>query len=274
MLKTAFLIWVTGSYATGVPDAFAAMGHAAYWGRQAFQDKSLISGWVEEYQPDYILCLLGFNDMGWFVSDAEGTLESVQTIVDDARAAKSDVKILVGNVVQRLFISGRDDLVANTNSYNDLLEATVPFWNVDGPTAYVDVEGNYDCSPEVCNDGYDGLHPTATGEFHIAQAFANVLRDQYSIWGKDFAIPDDVPARTIITPSEFENIGVLIGLESTWEAVENARGYDLRIGLDGVDTWWSDGRVTPFTNRAYFSWCTGGKPLSKDKHRSFHFAKL
>lgn len=32
---------------------------------------------VAKYKPDILLVMLGFNDMGWFVSDAPGTLNSM-----------------------------------------------------------------------------------------------------------------------------------------------------------------------------------------------------
>lgn len=47
------------------------------WGRQVAQDIGLIRNVVQKYEPDIILVLLGFNDMGWFVSDADGTLNSM-----------------------------------------------------------------------------------------------------------------------------------------------------------------------------------------------------
>lgn len=114
------------------------------------QDKSLVKGWVAQYKPDIILSLLGFNDLGWFVSDPDGLINSMTTIVDNARSANPYVKMLAGNVVDRLFINGRDDLVANTKTYNAKLKDAVGVWDYDylrSPIAYVDVNANYDCRP-------------------------------------------------------------------------------------------------------------------------------
>lgn len=49
-------------------------------------------------------------------------------LVENAREAKADLKLLVGNVVQRLFIDGRQDLVDDTNAYkyNAKLKTTIP----------------------------------------------------------------------------------------------------------------------------------------------------
>ena len=49
-------------------------------------------------------------------------------LVENAREAKADIKLSVGNVIQRLFIDGRQGLVDNTNTYNALLKDTLPDW--------------------------------------------------------------------------------------------------------------------------------------------------
>ncbi|MFE9610689.1 hypothetical protein [Streptomyces sp. NPDC006012] len=90
----------SGGYAKDAADFDS--DHFAVWGRRAAQDKSLIRAQVEKYQPDLLLVGLGFNDMGWFVSDAPGTLASVKSLVDEARAA-----------------DWGDNLRVSTNRYDD-----------------------------------------------------------------------------------------------------------------------------------------------------------
>ncbi|KAJ9133411.1 Fibronectin type III domain protein [Pleurostoma richardsiae] len=248
---------VTGLYAPGVPGEFGATGHAAWWGRQAHQDVDQIQGWVETYQPDYVLLLLGFNDLGWFVNGPDGLIDDMDLIVSRARAAKPDVNLLVGNVVQRSFIGGREDLVENTITYNNDLLTAVLVWKIGSSSSaisYVDVAGNYACSPDSCTDGYDGLHPAAIGEFHIAQEFANVLRDDFKILGSDFSVPTP-PARAIVPPSGFAVQAVPEGILSSWSQVHNARGYNIRMRLEGMTDWWSSGAVYPSTWASYFTWC-------------------
>lgn len=89
------------------------------WGRQAAQVKNEIRSQVSTHSPDWLLVMLGFNDLGWWVGGPDDTLASVKAIVDEARAAKSNVRILIANVIHRTFIEGRNDLVTNTNIYND-----------------------------------------------------------------------------------------------------------------------------------------------------------
>lgn len=85
---------------------------------------------VEKYRPDYLLVLLGFNDIGWFVSDAKGTFDSMKTFIAEARAAKPDVKFALGNIPHRTLLGGREDLPINTDAYNKMLEEAIPVWSM------------------------------------------------------------------------------------------------------------------------------------------------
>lgn len=86
-----------GEYAVGVAADFDR-NHFSAWGRQAAQTKLLIAYQMKKFMPDYLLVLLGFNDLGWWASDVDGLLESIKTIVDKARAENPNIKIAVGDV--------------------------------------------------------------------------------------------------------------------------------------------------------------------------------
>lgn len=64
----------SGGYHEGVK---FQSNHFAVWGRQTAQDIPLIREVVAKYKPDILLVLLGFNGMGWFVSDSPGTPNSM-----------------------------------------------------------------------------------------------------------------------------------------------------------------------------------------------------
>lgn len=189
-------------------------GHFAAWGRQLAQDKGQIRQMVAEYQPDILLVELGFNDMGWWVSDAGGTLSSMDTFVSEARAAKSDVKFAIANVPDRTFIDGRADLVVNTYTYNQNLPGWADGWNQDSsPVVVVDFNGAYSCtSLGGCDAAYDGLHPNAKGEFEIASAFS---KGMISLgYGKDaLSVPDNIPQRPTSTPEGFDAQSLPFGIQ-------------------------------------------------------------
>ncbi len=101
--------------------------------------------------------MLGFNDMGWFYSDAYGTLGSMNSLVSEARAANPNIKIAIANVPQRTWL-GRYDLPAKTNTYNDLLADAIPKWSTSqSPLGLVHLQEAYDCGIFACPAGYDGM---------------------------------------------------------------------------------------------------------------------
>ena len=248
-----------GPYAGGVPDSFLNTGHASLWGRQAAQSRHTIKGWVSEYKPAYLLILLGFNDLGWWVSGPEGLIGNMGNLVQAAREAKPDIKLLVGNVVHRTFIKGRQDLVDNTNKYNTLLRDTLPNWfRWESPIAYVDVNTNYDCRPDSCPDAYDGLHPNARGEYHIAQAFARSLQKHFGFNGKELEVPEKIDPRPVSTPVNVRTVSYPEGMFTTWDPVANSRGYEIRSRVKGATGWWSEGNVYPNTHGSWSTWVANG----------------
>ncbi|MDT0466547.1 fibronectin type III domain-containing protein [Streptomyces gibsoniae] len=242
---------VNGAYAQGVPADFDG-DHFAVWGRQAAQDKDLIGPMVTQYQPDLVLFGIGFNDMGWLVSDATGTLDSVKTMVDRARAAKPDLRFAVANVPMRPLIDGRQDLIVKTRQYNTMLANAIPSWSTAAsPVKLVDWEGAYSCDTNTCPAGYDNLHPNALGEYQIASAYEHTLHDDYGIGQSVPAIPDTIPHRPISGVTGVVAQAVPSGVAVTWNPVFGARGYTVRYRLAGA-TEWNQTRVS--TNRYDTTW--------------------
>ena len=122
--------------------------HFCLWGKQLAQDAELIQEMVATYQPDCLLVELGFNDLGWFVSDEAGTIASMVTFIANARAAKHDIKFAIANIPHRTSLgSVNPNLDAKTTNYNNLLAAAIPGWSTtESPVALVDFAGAYDCS--------------------------------------------------------------------------------------------------------------------------------
>ncbi|MEU6818591.1 fibronectin type III domain-containing protein [Streptomyces sp. NPDC046860] len=227
----------SGGYAAGVDPAFDS-DHFGVWGRQAMQDKKLIRGMVAQYNPDLILVGLGFNDMGWFVSGPQGTLDSMKTFVDEARAARPDVKFAVADVPQRTYIGGRDDLPLSTTDYDLMLRQALPQWSTPvSPVELVDWSGNYSCARNACPAGYDGLHPNALGEFQIAHAFETTLHDRYGIGQTVPNVPRTAPDRPVGIAANVQAAPSDLGVTVTWNRVYGARGYTVRSRMVGATAW-------------------------------------
>lgn len=231
--------------------------HYAHWGRQAAQVKLGIRQQVATYRPDLILLAVGFNDMGWFVSDEYGTLNDVGQIIAQAREANPSVDFAVANVPQRTKIGGRDDLIRKTAHYNSLLPQAIAGWqagNAISDISLVDWAAWYSCSPESCKSGYDGLHPNEYGEYQLAAAFAEVLQKDYGFGARGMDIRG-VPGRYVGKPYAVEAKSSPLGVTVTWGPIYGAVDYDVRSRIAG-QTAWSEGKA--FSNRTDTTWTVDG----------------
>ncbi|TQS33006.1 hypothetical protein Golomagni_06662 [Golovinomyces magnicellulatus] len=202
-----------------------------------------------------LLIALGFNDMGWFYSDDVGTLQSMKAIVDQARAAKPDIKFAIANVPQRSFIGGRQDLVDKTTRYNAALKNALPQWSTDSSQIeHVDFAGHYNCQPSGCPDGYDGLHPNSVGEYSIAKAFAETLNTKFGIGSGGLDDPSTYPIRNVDVPSNIKAEGVATGVAVTWDPIFGAMGYDVRQRIKGFGITWEYEVRTSAGDHAKGSW--------------------
>ncbi|MET8462818.1 NPP1 family protein [Micromonospora zamorensis] len=212
--------------------------HFAMWGQQAAVAKSLIQYEVRQQKPDLILLGLGFNDLGWFVSDAQGTLDSTKTLVDEARKANPNIKLAIANVPQRTLLGGNEQLPDKTNDYNSRLAQAIPTWHTDqSPVKLVKWRENYECGPTSCPAGYDGLHPNARGEYQIARAFTETLHNDFGYGTKPLDIPTTIPNRPTPTPDGVTAGEGPQGVTVNWNKVFGAHGYTVRSRMVGTTTW-------------------------------------
>lgn len=228
-----------GGYAAG---ASFDSDHFAIWGRACAQDVGLIKDVVANSQPDLMLVMLGFNDLGWFYSDDVGLLNNMATFIGNARSGKPDVKIALANVPQRTSL-GRQDLPDKTDKYNAALPSAISGWSTDqSPIKLVKLCENYNCELNGCPAGYDGLHPNALGEFQIARAFSLTLVSDMGLGSAALAIPGNVPTRPVPVPGNFQVSTSPQGVTATWDKVYGSYGFDVRTRNSGV-TDWADGHV-------------------------------
>ena len=144
-----------GGYAGSVNSAFLSnSNHFSVWGRAAAVDKGLIKGVLDSNPADLMLVMIGFNDLGWFYSDAPGLIDSLSTLVSNARAANPSMKFAIANIPHRSRIGGRQDLVDSTILANKLLPDAIKKWTTpQSPINLVDVASKYDCGPSGCPAG-------------------------------------------------------------------------------------------------------------------------
>ncbi|EFQ98504.1 hypothetical protein MGYG_01531 [Nannizzia gypsea CBS 118893] len=237
----------SGGYAKGVDSAFLSnCNHFAIWGRAAAVSKGLVKEALERNPADLMLIMLGFNDMG--------------TLVSNARSVNPSMKFAIATVPHRSYIGGRDDLIENTNIYNNLLPQYITQWTTpQSPVYLVDLANNYDCRPGGCSAGYDGLHPNAWGEYQIASAFSTTLVNDLKLGSKPLAVPSpDNPSllRDLPTPSNFQVFSSPQGVTATWDPVYGAHTYDIMVTINGGPNTFS--ATTSQSNRWDSQWSIDG----------------
>ncbi|MGK5441559.1 GDSL-type esterase/lipase family protein [Micromonospora sp. URMC 105] len=196
--------------------------HFAQWGRQAHQAKNDIYSRVSQYQPTYLLVELGFNDLGWGVSNPDGLIADMRTLITNARAAKSDIRILVANVPQRTPLDVQPDLGTKISAYNAKLGPALQALNTTAsPVRLVDFATGYN----PYTDAYDGLHPNPQGEHKIAKAFANVLWNQFQV-GATYSTPSGTIAPLVpAAPGWMRAKLTAAGIDLEWQHSFGAGGY-------------------------------------------------
>ncbi|RMZ80034.1 hypothetical protein DV738_g2999, partial [Chaetothyriales sp. CBS 135597] len=227
----------SGGYAEDVdPEFLSNSNHFSVWGRAAATDKGLIQEVLEQYPADLILLMLGFNDLGWFYSDAHGLVESIETLITNARAANPHIKFALANVPQRSEM-GRPDLVDNTNLYNKLLPPLIEkVTSKKSPVFLVELERHYKCNPQGCPAAYDGLHPNGWGDFQIAHAFSETLVNDFKLGSRPLKVPPqhhESVTRKLAIPANFKVFPSPQGVTATWDKSYGAYSYELRVSING-----------------------------------------
>ncbi|KAK9421941.1 putative Fibronectin type III domain-containing protein [Seiridium unicorne] len=214
--------------------------HCAVWGWQVRLAKEIIQQHVVEYEPDYLLVELGFNDIGFSITNAEQTLENVKVLIDHARAGNRRLHFALANVPQHSYLadSAPNGLLAKLEQYNNLLEGKVKEWSTDESQIHlVNLRSLYDCDEHACRDVYDGLHPNFLGEYEIASAFVQTLTDDFGLQGKPLVIPSNSTFPHVSSPGNVRAASRREGVVVTWDPVYDAFGYEYRMRAADEKDW-------------------------------------
>ncbi|SNY70113.1 GDSL-type esterase/lipase family protein [Paractinoplanes atraurantiacus] len=195
--------------------------HFAQWGRQAHQAMGDIRTQVGAYQPDYLLVELGFNDLGWGVSNPDGLIGDMKNLITQARAARPGIKVVVANVVHREPLDQLPQLDSIINEYNSKLPAALASVSTAAsPVALADIAGDYQWQ----FDAYDGLHPNGSGEHKIAKAFATVLSGTFGVGGT-FTATSGPDLLSPAAPTSITATPTGTGVHVSWAHSFGAGGY-------------------------------------------------
>lgn len=195
----------------------------AKWGMTLFSEKNLIGAKVAAYRPDYLLVLLGLDDLFFYGISQPHMAANLASFIAAARAARPHIRIVFGLIPPDIHQQASPAFAASVASYNDTISSTAAQLSTARSPIGVAHDG---AGINVAADLWDGTHPNANGEIKIAAAFADVLASRFRL-GSAYPTPFPVlptgpliHARLTVTPSRTAGRAKL-----SWTLVPGAEGY-------------------------------------------------
>ena len=195
----------------------------ATWGMTLFREKDAIGAKVAKYRPDYLLVMLGLDDIYWYGISQPQMAANLADFIAAARDALPHIRIVFGLIPPNIHQQTNPQFAANVASYNRTIAATASQLSTTRSPIAVAKDG---ADINVAADLWDGTHPNANGEIRIAAAFADVLAGRFQL-GAAYPTPFPVlPTGPLtrpglaITPSRTAGEAKL-----SWTLVPGANGY-------------------------------------------------
>jgi len=168
----------------------------ATWGMALFEEKAVIGRKVATYRPDYLLVLLGLNDLFWHGFGQPVMAHNLVSFIAAARAARPHIRIVFGLVPPDIHEQKRSFAVA-VASYNRTISRTASRLSTTKSPIAVAHDG---ADIHVATDLWDGTHPNANGEIRIAAGFADALASRFHL-GRPYPKPYPVlPTGPLTSP--------------------------------------------------------------------------
>src|SRR5215469_14441918 len=150
--------------------------HDSTWGQMLANEVATIQGEVAAAQPDYMLVLLGINDLAFGTSNVAGLEANLQSFIANARAANPGIKIVIGDLLPKA--NEPASLTSEANQYNSDLPGIAA---AESTSASPVVIADDAAAIDTANDLWDGTHPNAEGEIKIAAGFADALASSFGL---------------------------------------------------------------------------------------------
>jgi hypothetical protein len=195
----------------------------ATWGLVLFREKDAIAGKVSTYRPDYLLVLLGLNDLFWYGTSQSDMAQNLVSFIVAARSARPQIRIVLGLIPPDIHERNNPSFAASVAAYNQAIRSTASQLSTASSPIAVAHDGT---GVSITADLWDGTHPNANGEIKIAAGFADVLARRFHL-GSAYPRPFPVlptgpltPPRLTVTPSATARQAVL-----SWTLSPGAEGY-------------------------------------------------
>jgi GDSL-like Lipase/Acylhydrolase family len=195
----------------------------ARWGMTLFGEKDVIGAKVTAYRPDYLLVLLGLDDLFWYGTSQPRMAANLASFIAAARAARPHIRIVLGLIPPDIHQQTDPAFAASVASFNHTISSTASQLSTATSPIAVARDGT---GIKVAADLWDGTHPNANGEIKIAAAFADVLAGRFhlgSAYPTPFPVLPTGPLRHPVltaTPSRIAGRAKL-----SWKLVPGAGSY-------------------------------------------------
>lgn len=168
-----------------------------HWGMTLFEEQAAIGAKVTTYRPNYLLVLLGLDDIFWFGISQPDMAANLQSFIAAARSAQPHIRIVLGLVPPDIHQQTDPAFAASIGSYNNTISSTASQLSTAASPIAVAQDG---AGIDAAADLWDGTHPNANGEIKIAAGFADALASRFRL-GRAYPRPFPVlPAGPLIHP--------------------------------------------------------------------------
>ena len=203
-------------------DPYFEHANDAIWGMTLFREKDAIGAKVAKYRPDYLLVLLGLNDIFWYGIGQSGLASDLRGFVAAARAARPTIRIVLGLIPPDIHGKTSRGLAADFAAFNQTIITTASQLSTKAFPIAVARDG---ADINIATDLWDGTHPNANGEIKIAAGFADALASGFHL-GNPYPTPFPVLLTGPLTPPQ-------LTLRSSGKAGQAVLSWKLSPGANG-----------------------------------------
>ncbi|MEU6717032.1 GDSL-type esterase/lipase family protein [Nonomuraea sp. NPDC046802] len=168
--------------------------HDAQWGRPYCLEMNEIAAKVAAHRPDYLLVLLGINDLFWYDHSPEQNEANLRTFITAARSGNPALRLVLGTLLDTHKASVDPVFNARVSEFNRrLITTSCDLHTPESPIVIAATHAEFVASAHT----WDGTHPNAQGELRIAAAFADTLAGQFGVgapYPRPFPTVTEVPA--------------------------------------------------------------------------------
>jgi GDSL-like Lipase/Acylhydrolase family len=192
------------------------------WGMTLSGAKTSIAAAVATYRPDYLLVLLGLDDLFWYGASQPTMAANLVSFISAARSAQPRIRFVFGLIPPDIHTQTARSFAKKVAAYNKSVVITArQLSSAESPIAVA-----RDTDINVAADLWDGTHPNANGEIRIAAAFADALAARFHL-GATYPTPFPVePTGPLIHPKLTVTPSLTHGqVKLSWTLAPGANGY-------------------------------------------------